>query len=252
MQGRHAFEPKSRKTIDLESFVSDDHYLRKVDRVLELSFVVELTAECYSSGQGRPSIAPEIYFRMLLVSYIYGISSDRRLCEEVRYNLAYRWFCHLSLEDAVPDHSSLSRIRDRFGVEIFEKVFSQIVVLCKQKGLIGEQCRVMTDASLIAADASLNSLVNNDPKEAKKEAEAQRQDRGMIGSSQQRRVTNQTHSSRTDPEATLAQKRGTPRQLKYKVHKSIDADSLVILDTEVTTGARHDNQPYLAATRAAR
>lgn len=223
-----------------------DHYLRKVDRVLELSFVVELTAECYSRGQGRPSIAPEIYIRMLLVSYIYGITSDRRLCEEVRYNLAYRWFCHLSLEDAVPDHSSLSRIRDRFGEEIFEKVFSQIVVLCKQKGLVGEQCRVITDATLIAADASLNSLVNNDPKEAKKEAEAQRQDRGMIGSAQRRRVTNKTHCSRTDPDATLAQKKGTPRQLKYKVHKSIDADSRVILDTEVTTGARHDNQPYLA------
>ena len=79
MQGRHAFEPKSWKTIDLESFVAEDHYLRKVDRVLELSFVVELTSECYSNGQGRPSIAPEIYFRMLLVSYIYGINSDRRL-----------------------------------------------------------------------------------------------------------------------------------------------------------------------------
>ena len=90
MQGRHVFEPGSRKTIDLESFVAADHYLRKVDRVLELSFVAELTAECYSKGQGRPSIAPEVYFRMLLVSYIYGISSDRRLCEEVQYNLAYR------------------------------------------------------------------------------------------------------------------------------------------------------------------
>ena len=91
--------------------MADDHYLRKVDRVLELSFVGELTAACYSDGQGRPSIDPEIYFRMLLVSYIYGINSDRRLCEEVRYNLAYRWFCHLSLEDIVPDHSSLSRIQ---------------------------------------------------------------------------------------------------------------------------------------------
>jgi hypothetical protein len=92
----------------------------------------------------------------------------------------------------------------------------------------------------------LNSLVNKDPKEAEKEAEAQSQDRGMIGPSQQRRVTKQTHGSRTDPDATLAQKKGTPRQLKYKVHQSIDADSRVILDTEVTTGARHDNQPYLA------
>ena len=131
MQGQHAFEPKSRKTIDLESFVASDHYLREVDRVLELSFVGELTADCYSSGKGRPSIDPEIYFRMLLVSYINGIKSDRRLCEEVRYNLAYRWFCRLSLEDNVPDHSSLSRIRDRLGEQIFEKVFRQIVDLCK-------------------------------------------------------------------------------------------------------------------------
>ncbi len=68
----------------------------------------------------------------------------------------------------------------------------------------------------------------------------------MIGSCPQRRVTNQTHSSRTDPDATFSKKKGTPRQLKYKVHTSIDADSRVILDTEVTTGARHDNQPYLA------
>ena len=103
----------------------------------------------------------------------------------------------------------------------------------------------MTDATLIAAHAALNSLVHNDPKEAQKEALTQRQDRGLKDSSLARRVTNQTHTSRTDPDATLAQKEGTPRQLKYKVHQSIDADSRVILDAEVTTGARHDNQPYL-------
>lgn len=245
MQGRHAFEPKSRKTIDLESFVADDHYLRRVDRVLELSFVAELTSPCYSNGKGRPSIDPEVYFRMLLVAYVYGITSDRRLCEEVRYNLAYRWFCHLSLEDDVPDHSSLSRIRDRLGEDFFEKVFCQIVDLCKQKGLVAERCRVMTDATLIAADAAINSLVHKDPQEAKKEEHTQLSNRGLKGPAQKRRVSNQTHRSTTDPEATLAQKKGTPRQLKYKVHQSIDADSRVILDTEVTTGARHDSQPYL-------
>ena len=103
----------------------------------------------------------------------------------------------------------------------------------------------MTDATLIAADASLNSLVHNDPEQARQEAEAQRHGRGMMDSSVRRRVTNQTHTSRTDPDATLAQKKGSPRQLKYKVHQSSDADSRVILDTHVTTGARHDNQPYL-------
>jgi transposase len=245
MQGTHAFDPKARTAIDLESFVADDHFLRKVHRVLEISFVRQLTASCYAAGLGRPSIDPEVYFRMLLVAYLYGITSDRRLCEEVRYNLAYRWFCRLSLEDEVPDHSSLSRIRDRYGEKIFEAAFRRIVELCREKSLVAQECRVMTDATLIAANAALNSLVHNDPKEAQQEAVTQRQDRGLKDSSLARRVTNQTHTSRTDPEATLAQKEGTPRQLKYKVHQSIDADSRVILDAEVTTGARHDNQPYL-------
>ena len=94
----------------------------------------------------------------------------------------------------------------------------------------------MTDATLIAADASLDSLIHNDPEQAKKEAEA-RQRRGTFDGQAQQQLSNQTHRSRTDPDATLAQKQGTPRQLKYKVHQTIDADSRIILDTEVTTGA---------------
>ena len=245
MQGVHAFEPKTKVSIDLESFVAADHFLRRVDRVLDLSFVRELTAPRYAVQQGRPSIDPEVYFRMQLVAYFFGVTSERQLCEDVYYNLAYRWFCHLSLDDEVPDHSSLTRIRDRYGAEIFESAFRRIVEQCKQKGLVKDSCRVMTDATLIAADASLNSLVHNDPGEARKEEEAQRQRRGTIDGQAQRKLSNETHRSRTDPDATLAQKRGSPRQLKYKVHQTIDADSRVILDTEVTTGARHDNQPYL-------
>ena len=245
MQGVHVFQSQTRTEIDLESFVEDNHLLRRVDRILDTSFVRELTASCYASGLGRPSIDPEVFFRMLLVAYLYGITSDRRLCEEIHYNLAYRWFCRLSLVDAVPDHSSLSRIRDRYGEEIFERAFEHVVTLCKQKGLVRQECRVMTDATLIAADASLNSLIHNDPDKAQQEAEAGQRCKGLMDSSSKRNVSNQTHRSRTDEDATLAQKRGTPRQLKYKVHQSIDADSRVILDTEVTTGAQHDNQPYL-------
>jgi transposase len=216
MQGVHSFEPKAKTAIDLESFVADDHFLRQIDRILDLSFVRELTASRYAEGQGRPSIDPEVFFRMQLVAYFYGITTDRRLCEEVRYNLAYRWFCRLSLENDVPEHSSLSRIRDRYGENIFEAVFREIVAQCQKKGLVKDECRVMTDATLIAADASLNSLVHNDPQQAQKEAEAQRQRRGTIDGQAQRTLSNQTHRSRTDPDATLAQKQGTPRQLNTK------------------------------------
>jgi IS5 family transposase len=182
---------------------------------------------------------------MQLVAYFNGITKDRRLCEEVRYNLAYRWFCRLSLGEDVPEHSSLTRIRDRLGEEIFEKAFRKIVGQCQQKGLVKKDCRVMTDATLIAADASLDSLVHVDPAQAKQEEEGQRSRRGTFDGRAPRKLSNKTHRSRTDPDATLAQKKGTPRQLKYKVHQTIDADSRIILDTEVTTGARHDNQPYL-------
>ena len=136
---------------------------------------------------------------MQLVAYFYGIAKDRRLCEEVRYNLAYRWFCRLSLDDDVPDHSSLTRIRDRLGEEVFEAVFLRIVAQCQQKGLVKDPCRVMTDATLIAADAALNSLVHNDPEQAKREAEVQHERRGSIDGRARRKLSNQTHRSRTDP-----------------------------------------------------
>ena len=244
MQGVHAFEPEAQATISLESFVAKDHLLRRVDRLLDLSFVRELTAEHYASGKGRPSIDPEVFFRMLLVVYLYGISSERRLCEELKYNLAYRWFCRISLAHEVPDHSSFTRIRDRYGEEVFRLVFQRIVELCQKKGLVGKECRVMTDATLIAADAALDSL-HNDPDQAQQEAEALRGRTKAMERPATRTISNQTHTSSTDPDASLAQKRGSPRQLKYKVHLTIDGDSRVILDTEVTTGARHDNQPYL-------
>jgi transposase len=89
--------------------------LRKVDRILESSFIRKLTAACYASGVGRPSIDPEVFFRMLLVAYLYDIKSDRQLCEDVHRTFAYRWFCRLALLDRVPDHSSFSRIRDRMA-----------------------------------------------------------------------------------------------------------------------------------------
>ena len=99
MQGVHAFHPKVKTTIDLESFVAEDDFLRRIDRVIDLAFILELTASRYAAEKGRPSIAPEVYFRMQLVRYFNGITKDRRLCEEVHDNLAYRWFCRLSLAD---------------------------------------------------------------------------------------------------------------------------------------------------------
>tara|TARA_B110001454_G_C12723234_1_gene436044 strand:+ start:28643 stop:29026 length:384 start_codon:yes stop_codon:yes gene_type:complete len=123
MQGQHQYQPELFSQIDYESLIPKNHLLHRIDNVLNLSFLSELTKLLYSSGFGRPSIAPEIFFRMILLQALYNIDSDRQLCEEVGYNLAYRWFCRLSLTDTVPDHSSMTKIRDRLGEKKLIKKF---------------------------------------------------------------------------------------------------------------------------------
>lgn len=180
---------------------------------------------------------------MLIIGYLYGIRSDRRLCEEVGYNLSYRWFCGFSLEDKVPDHSSLTRIRDRLGEDVFSVLFTQVLGLCKEYGLVkGEE--IIVDSTLIDANASLDSFVAHAPEQARQEME-ELCNRTPLDPMPNRKISNETHTSKTDPDASLAHKKGAAQRLKYKVHNSIDAGSRVILDTYVTTGKVHEGQTCL-------
>jgi transposase len=250
VQGQHHYQPELFATVDIESLIPKNHLLRKIDAILDLSFLRDLTSSFYSKGQGRPSVDPEIFIRMILVEYFYNVDSDRQLCEEIQYNLAFRWFCRLTLSDKVPDHSSLTRIRDRLGEETFCQIFLKIVDLCREKGLVKGE-RIMTDGSLVDANASVYSLVKrgseDDPanKEKKKT-----QDKENIQRTKKRKdisgekFSNETHVSVSDPEATLAGKRGARIQLRYKTHSSVDADTKIILDCHVTTGNVNENIVY--------
>ena len=135
MIGRQEYQPKLFSIVDIDSLIPQNHLLRKIDKTIDLSFIREITSHLYCDNNGRPSIDPELFFRICLIIYFYNIESDRQACEEIQYNLAYRWFCRLSLEDKVPDHSSLTRIRDRLGEETFKKVFDKIVKICIDKKL---------------------------------------------------------------------------------------------------------------------
>lgn len=101
----------------LENLIPKDHLLIKVDEIINFNFIRRITANLYCKNFGRPSIDPVTVFRMQLVSYMFGIFSDRQLCKEIELNIAYRWFCRFKLTDKIPHHSSLSRIRDRLGVD---------------------------------------------------------------------------------------------------------------------------------------
>src|SRR6476620_12789211 len=111
--------------------VPEDHMVRKIDTALDLSWLRSELAPHYSS-MGRPSIDPELMIRMLVVGYVVAIRSERLLCREVQVNLAYRWFCGLSIEDKIPDHAAFSRARnERFGAsDMFRRVFERVVEAC--------------------------------------------------------------------------------------------------------------------------
>lgn len=139
---------------DLESVVPDDHQVRQIAAVLELSWVRTELAPHYSHT-GRPSIDPELMIRMLILGYVFAIRSERALCREVQLNLAYRWFCGLGIEDKIPDHSAFTRARnERFREhDVFRRVFERVVASCIRADLVGGT-GFAVDASLIAADAN--------------------------------------------------------------------------------------------------
>ena len=138
----------------LDDVVPDDHLVRKIRGVLDLSWVYAALAPFYSET-GRPSIDPVLMIRMLIIGYVFAIRSERQLCREVQVNLAYRWFCDLGLEDSIPDHSAFSRARnERFREsDLFRRIFERVVRACIEAGLVGGE-GFAVDASLIEADAN--------------------------------------------------------------------------------------------------
>lgn len=144
----------------LERHVPKDHLVRGIDRFVDLSGI-RAHLRAYYSEIGRPSIDPELMIRMLLIGYCFGIRSERRLCEEVHLNLAYRWFCQLGLEGAVPDHSTFSKNRHgRFrDSDVLRELFEVTVRQCIDEGLVGGE-GFAVDASLIKADANKQRSAN--------------------------------------------------------------------------------------------
>ena len=137
----------------LSSIVPQDHILRRVDSVLDLSWLGTEVSELYCDTNGRPSIAPEAALRLMLAGFFQGIVHDRKLIKEAQVNVAIRWFAGYRLDEKLPDHSSLTRIRQRWGPELFKRIFQQIVQQCTKAGLVNGET-VHIDATLIPADAT--------------------------------------------------------------------------------------------------
>jgi transposase len=228
-------------SFDLDEHVPADHLLRSIDRFVELTDIRRKLAPYYSAI-GRPSIDPELMIRMLLIGYCCGIRSERRLCEEVHLNLAYRWFCRLGLTDPVPDHSTFSKNRHgRFrDSDLLRRLFEATVRRCMAEGIVGGQAFAV-DASLIRADAHRQKGVA---------------DREELGLQETTRAVSEYLAvldevafgattevapkfiSPTDPAARWTAATGGPACFAYCDNYLIDLEHAVIVDVEATTVGR--------------
>jgi transposase len=225
----------------LERHVPADHLLRSIDRFVDLGEVRQELAPFYSSI-GRPSIDPELMIRMLIVGYCYGIRSERRLCEEVHLNLAYRWFCRLGLDGEVPDHSTFSKNRHgRFRESnLFRRVFETVLRRCIREGLVGGE-GFAVDASLIKADANRQNGIEGEkglPSEAAGRAIEEYLavlDDAAVGAATE--VTPKFVSP-SDPAARWTGAHGGQAFFAYSTNYLVDVENAIIVDVEATTAIR--------------
>jgi transposase len=226
-------------SFNLEDRVPADHLLRQIDAVLDLSWLRSALAPFYSHT-GCPSVDPALLIRMLLVGYCYSIRSERRLCQEVELNLAFRWFCRLGLEDAVPDHSTFSvnrhgRFRDS---DILRRVFERVVDQCVTAGLVGGE-GFAVDASVIEADASRYRRVEGAAIEWTQAERTRRPVREYLAALDgDEAPTNSERApkalSPTDPAAAWTTRGRHKVMFGYSLNYLIDMEHAVIVDVEAT------------------
>ena len=242
--------------IILEQLVPQDHLLRKIDRSIDFSFIRRLCAPLYCANLGRPAIEPEVLFRMLFVGYLYGIRSERRLEEEINYNMAYKWFCGLSLTEKAPDATTLSvnrkrRFRDN---DIPEQIFNEILRQAMEKGLVGGTI-LYTDSTHVKAKANkhkkMTVVVERTPKAYLEELdEAIERDRKELGKKPFEKKddddpppTREVQQSKSDPESGQLHKEGKPDGFHYSEHRTVDSKHNIVVNVRITPANVNDVEP---------
>jgi transposase len=254
MMGQHSRSEALFYYFRLEDQVPESHLLRLIEKHISFAFVREKLKESYSEI-GRPSIDPELLLRILLIGYLYGITSERKLVEELRMHLAWRWFTGLGFDQEIPHHSTFSKNRHgRFQEsKLFEQLFEEIVRQCVEVGLVqGDNLSV--DGSFVEANASKESRI---PREQLAEAAQVNQTvRQYLGELEKQNPTEEpVHEqelvSTTDPDSTYATKGGTPARMGYYDNYLVDNPSCVIVGVQATA-ARMSQETVAAKEMIAR
>src|SRR6195256_580234 len=237
MMGQHDRSEALFYYFRLEDQIPETHLLRLIDKHISFEFVRQQLKDSYSET-GRPSIDPELLLRILLIGYLYGITSERKLVEELRMHLAWRWFTGLGFDQEIPHHSTFSKNRHgRFQEsKLFEQLFEQIVKQCVEVGLVQGK-HLSVDGSFVEANAAKESRI---PREHLVEAaRVNRTVRQYVEELEQQNpveepVHEQDHVSTTDPDSTYATKGDTPARLGYYDTSLVDQGSCVIVGVQAT------------------
>ncbi|MCF6349192.1 MAG: IS1182 family transposase [Flavobacteriaceae bacterium] len=242
--------------ICIEDLVPPDHLLRKIDKHIKFSFIYDKTKDLYSDI-GRPCLDVVILFKMMLIGYLFGIRSERRLEQEIKVNVAYRWFLGLGLSDTVPDHSTISQNRRRRFKEsnIFRDIFDEILRQAIDSGLVGGEY-LYTDSTHLKASANRNRRevveVAQTPKDYLDDLETavnrERKAHGKKGLKPTKKIKNRKRKikrSLTDPESGYMCRERKGEGFYYLNHVTTDEKHNIITDVHVTPGNVHDSVPYL-------
>ncbi len=249
--------------VTIEDLVPQEHFLRKLEAALDLSFVYEETHKLYSHRYGRPPIDPMVMVKYLLVGFLYGIPSERQIEQRIQTDVALRWYLGLDLFDRVPDHSTISQLRRRKPAfrKVFRRLFEEVVSQCVEKGLVSGRLAV-TDSTHVKANASraseylveareeagnywerLDEYEEEGLEELERRTGKRRKKRTKQVKKDHRRGYKRV--SRTDPEAGYMTRPGKPNGFYYLSHQTTDPDHGIITAVTVTSGDVHDSRPYL-------
>ena len=271
MLGEKERDFKTHYAVSLDELVPVDNFYRKVEAKLDLSFVRDLVRECYADGVGRPSVDPVVFFKLQLILFFEGFRSERQLMEQVHLNLAMRWYLGYDLDEEVPNHSTLSKIRERLGLSVFQRFFETIVEMCIDAGLVWGQ-ELYFDGTKVQANAALQSLVPRWYWQAKEhlnglfnvtaeDPQPGDGDRHFVKKYAGTRIpgrrkssyrrTSDDQVSATDPDASPMRRfKGDAAKLGYHTHYVVDGgQARIILAALVTPASIMDNTPMLDLAR---
>ncbi len=257
--GSKAVEPKLYLSFSLDAAVPANHIVRRLAAAVDFGFVRSLTKQHYSTT-GQPSVDPVVLFKLWLLGYLFNIRSERRLCEEASLNLAWRWFLGYELDEALPDHSVLTKARRRFGTRVYELFFKRIVQLCEQRGLVQGDV-LFIDSTLSDANAARDTLRSralagprlpepaqfvkdlfalNEPAPAPEPPREKGGTGPKPGPLAEQPTLRSSLVSRTDPDAEVASRHNGRSRLVYKTQVVVDGGKANII-TAVEVGAAGDS-----------